>query len=274
MGRSSTSDASRVAAAPSGRLTGRERRNLIAAEIARHGHASCAGLARRLGVSEMTIRRDLDTLERTGVVKRAHGGAVAAHSAEFDLVEPDVDDRSRINAAEKRRIGQFAARLCRAEQFIALDIGTTTLSLAHALMGRNVRFFTSSLRIAAVLGAAGETVMTPGGAVAGSEPSLVGALTRRQIEAFRFDIVFLGISGVSPPGLYDYSLEDSEIKRALIEQAGRVVALADHSKFDRISVSKVCDLASVDEIVTDAAPAGALAAALRSANVTVSVAAT
>ena len=80
MSTSSTSDASKAAAAPPGRLTGRERRDLIAAEIARHGHASCAGLARRLGVSKMTSQRDLDTLERASVVREAHGGAVGAQA--------------------------------------------------------------------------------------------------------------------------------------------------------------------------------------------------
>jgi len=254
------------------RTIGVSRRDLIALEVARHGYVSGSGLAQRLGVSEMTIRRDLLKLEQEGKLRRARGGAVGPMSGTIDTVEPDIDDRCRMNAAQKQRIGRHAARLCLPEHFVAVDIGSTTLCLAHALIGRDVRFFTCSLKIATVLTAAGETVVIPGGSVRGSEPSLVGALTRRQIESFRFDTAFIGVSGASASGLFDYSLEDSEIKRALIENSSRVVALVDQSKFDRSAVAKVCDLGEFDILVTDAAPKGALADALSAAGVTISIA--
>ena len=254
------------------RASATARRARIVLEVAQHGYVSSSGLAERLGVSEMTIRRDLSKLEQKHKLRRARGGAISLTAGTIDTVEPDFDDRSRINAPEKQRIAHHAAQFCLPGQFVAIDIGSSTLCLAQALTGRDVRFFTCSLKIATVLTAAGETVVIPGGTVQGSEPSLVGALTRRQIESYRFDTVFLGVSGASATGLFDYSLEDSEIKRALIEHSSRVIALVDHSKFDRSSVAKVCELGDIDILVSDATPTGTLAGALASANVSVAIA--
>lgn len=255
-----------------GRAGGAARRDLIALEVAQHGYVSSSGLSERLGVSEMTIRRDLLKLEQKGKLRRARGGAVGPMAGTIDTVEPDLDDRCRINVLEKQRIGRHAAQFCLPGHFVAIDIGSTTLCVAHALIGQNVRFFTCSLKIATILTAAGESVAIPGGTVHGSEPSLVGALTRRQIENYRFDTVFLGVSGAGDAGLFDYSLEDSEIKRALIEHASRVIALVDHTKFGRRSMAKVCDLEAIDILISDAPPQGALADALSAANVAVSIA--
>jgi DeoR family glycerol-3-phosphate regulon repressor len=268
----STVDDAPAPADGTSRGLGRARRDLIALEIAQHGYVSCSGLAERLGVSEMTVRRDFRKMEQEGKLRRAHGGAVGPLAGTIDTVEPDVEDRTRTNAAEKQRIGRHAAQLCLPQHFVAVDIGSTTMCLAHSLIGRDVRFLTCSLKIATVLTAAGESVVIPGGFARGSEPSLVGALTRRQIESFRFDTVFLGVSGADTSGLFDYSLEDSEIKRTLIEQSSRVVALVDRSKFNRAGMAKVCDLAELDILITDAAPQGDLADALSAAGVTVSIA--
>lgn len=248
------------------------RRAHIVREIVRHGFISASSLARALGVSEMTIRRDLDSLEAQGQLRRAYGGAVRTGPVQLDLVEPDVAERARRNRREKARIAARASDLVTPQQFVALDIGSTTLALAQALVGRNVRFLTCSLQIATVLGTAGETVFTPGGKVHGPEPSMVGAMARRQIEAFNFDLVFLAASGISRSGLHDYSLEDTEIKRAMIERASTVVALLDSTKFDRLSVAKIGDLESIDILVTDKAPDPALRTALEQADVTLLVA--
>ena len=248
------------------------RREHIVLEIARHGYVSGSNLARTLGVSEMTIRRDLEHLEALGKLQRSHGGAIARRTLRLDVVEPDVALRSQRNAREKARIAATATTMVAPRQLVALDIGSTTLCLAQALIGRNVRFFTCSLKIATLLAGAGETVLTPGGTVHGTEPSVVGAMARRHIEAFTFDLVFVAVSGISGSGLHDYSLEDSEIKRALIERASHVVALVDSSKFERLSVAKVCDLDAVDALVSDAAPDPPLRAALERAGVSLVIA--
>lgn len=255
------------------RATAASRRDRIALEISKLGYVSGGVLAEMFGVSEMTIRRDLDALAAEGKLRRSHGGAVGLGTGRLDMVEPDMSERIRRNSDEKARIGACAAGMVQPGAFVGLDIGSTALCLAHALIDRNVRFLTCSLKIAALLGQAGETVVTPGGFVRGSEPSLVGGATRRDIEAFHLDVAFIGASGLASTGLFDYSLEDAETKRALIERAATVVALIDSSKFERLSVTRVCALGALDALVCDAPPPARLAEALDRAGVAVTVAA-
>lgn len=256
-------------------MTATERRERMALQLAQSGYAGIADLANLLGVSEMTVRRDLDVLVEKGIVDRAHGGAVVrrgARSARIDTIEPGLDERIRLNADAKAEIGRAAAALIAPGQTIALDIGSTALCLAHALKAMDVRIFTNSLKIAMFLAGGTPRVYTVGGEVCGGEPSVIGAMARRQIEAFRFDWMFLGASGLAEDGLYDYSLEDSEIKRALIERARQTVALIDSSKFDRLSVARIAPLAAIDTLLCDQAPVGELAARLQEAAVEILVA--
>lgn len=257
------------------RMTAADRQERIALLLAQSGYAAIADLADHLGVSEMTVRRDLDVLAQKGLAERAHGGALAqsgSRRSRIDTIEPGIDERIRLNSDAKAEIGRRAARLIAPGQTVAVDIGSTALCLAHAIKAIDVRVFTTSLKIALFLSSGGPRVYTVGGEVCGSEPSVVGAMARRQIEAFRFDWMFLGASGIAEDGLYDYSLEDSEIKRALIERARRTVALIDSSKFDRLSVARVASLAAIDILVSDRAPTGELAARLHDAGVEVMVA--
>lgn len=257
------------------RMTAVDRRERIALLLAQSGYAAIADLAEHLGVSEMTVRRDLDVLAEKGIVERAYGGAVARsgdRAARIDTIEPGIDERIRLNSDAKAEIGRVAAGLITPGQTIAVDIGSTALCLAHAIKGEDVRVFTSSLKIALFLSSGTPRVYSVGGEICGSEPSVVGAMARRQIESFRFDWMFLGASGLAEDGLYDYSLEDTEIKRALIERARRTVALIDSSKFDRLSVARVAALSAIDILITDRSPAGELAARLQDAGVEIMVA--
>lgn len=257
------------------KMTAAERRERIALLLAQSGYAAIADLAGHLGVSDMTVRRDLDVLAQDGVVERAHGGAVVPtgnRAARIDTIEPGIDERIRLNSDAKAEIGRAAAGLIVPGQTVAIDIGSTALCLAHAIKGLDVRVFTTSLKIGMFLSSGTPRVYTVGGEICGSEPSIVGAMARRQIESFRFDWMFLGASGLAADGLYDYSLEDSEIKRALIERARRTVALIDSSKFDRLSAARVAPLAAVDILISDRAPDGNLAARLQDAGVEILVA--
>lgn len=257
------------------RMTAADRRERIALVLAQSGYAAIADLAGYLGVSEMTVRRDLDTLAQKGLVERAYGGAVARSgdpAARIDTIEPGLDERIRLNSDAKAEIGRTAAGLIAAGQTVALDIGSTALCLAHAIKGMNVRIFTTSLKIALFLSSGTPRVYTVGGEIHGSEPSIVGAMARRQIESFRFDWMFLGASGLAEDGFYDYSIEDTEIKRALMERARSTVALIDSSKFNRLSTARVAVLSSVDVLISDRAPTGDLAARLQDAGVEVKVA--
>lgn len=252
-----------------------ERRQRMALLLAQSGYAGISDLARRLGVSGMTVRRDLDILVDEGLVERAFGGAVlrpGGRSERFDTVEPGVDARLRLNADAKAEIGRAAASMISPGQTIALDIGSTALCLAHALKGMDVKIFTHSLRIATFLAGGRARVYTVAGEVCGTEPSIIGAMARRQIEAFRFDWFFIGASGLAEDGLHDYSLEDSEIKRALMERARNCVALIDSSKFGRLSVTRVAPLSAIDTVISERVPEGELASRLEDAPVEVRIA--
>ena len=246
-----------------------QRQSLILDEVNRLGAARIADLAAALQVSDMTVRRDLWTLEEKGLLARTHGGAVGIGRREvFDAAEPAFSSRRRQNAAAKTAIARAAARLIGVRESIGVDVGTSTLALAEEIAGRlDITVFTGNLYAAAVLGRRGCPVHVLGGLVRGPELSVVGSNPIRQLRQFCIGKLFLGVSGLIAEGLFDYSPEDTEIKRVFIEQADQVIVLCDSSKFDHRSVAKVCELAAVATLVTDARPPAHLAAALARAKV-------
>lgn len=242
---------------PESKMLATQRHRLIVERIRERGFATVPELAVECSVSEMTMRRDLDQLAERALISRTHGGAALIEGAGalmVDLVEPAFWARTEVNRAEKAAIGRMAASLIDDGQTVALDIGSTALELAHAVAGRAINVYTCSLKIATYLNCHTPNVYVPTGKIVGSEPSIVGAQTVQQIAQLNFDIVFIGVSGCSEGGFYDYSLEDSEIKRALITCSQKRVVLLDSSKFNRMSVVRVSDLAGVDALVTDAEP--------------------
>jgi len=258
-----------------GGSNGLQRRERLCALVARRGFASVAELARAFGVSEMTIRRDLDRLAAAGLVVRAHGGAVARERAGVALAldEPSFRARLRRAAAAKLAIARRALELVPPGCTLGLDVGTTTFELARALAPRDdVRVFTNSLQAASVLGQGRVEVYLPGGRIRPRELSLVGSIAARELSRYWLDLAFLGAAGVTADGFFDYSLEDTEIKQVYLARARRVVFLCDSTKFARMSVVKVCALEQVHTLVTEASPPPPLAAALARAGVEVVVA--
>ena len=259
-----------------GRLIGRVRKDRIAQLIRERGFMSSAALSELFGVSEMTVRRDLAELEMRGMVQRTHGGAVteAAHAPPEDAPEePVFDERAKRNAEAKARIARAAALLVHPQQAVALDVGTTTYALAQILVrDRRLQLFTSNLCIAALSGPGCSDVYALGGRVRPSEKSLVGPVAIEQLRKLWFDVAFLGVSSVSPAGIFDYSIEEIALKRIYAERATRRVVLADSSKFGARALAEIGGFALFDTLVTDAPPPAPLAAALGAASVEVIVA--
>jgi DeoR family glycerol-3-phosphate regulon repressor len=252
-----------------------ERRSRLSAALREAGYLSIGDLARLVDVSEMTVRRDLDHLATTGPIERTHGGAVykgAGQPMGFDRDEPALEERIRKNAEAKWAIARAAHAMVAPGKTLALDIGSTALCLADRLRDEEVRIFTYSLRIAEHLARHRARTYLPGGELRGSEPSLVGPIAREQLHRFRFDFFFLGASGISPQGFFDYSLDDSEIKQTLLARSAHRVALLDSSKFDRLSNMRIGDLSIVDTLVTDQPPPAALEASLAEAGVSLCLA--
>jgi DeoR family glycerol-3-phosphate regulon repressor len=191
----------------------------------------------------------------------------------FDSAEPAFSSRRRRNATSKAAIARAAARLIGDRESIGIDVGTSTLALAEEIVDRrNIAVFTNNLYAAAVLGRSHCPVQVLGGAVRGPELSVVGSLPLQQIRQYYLTKLFLGVSGAIVEGFFDYSPEDTEIKRAFMAQSEEVIVLCDASKFDHRSVVKVCELGEVATLVTDAPPPDHLATALARAGTKVVIA--
>jgi DeoR/GlpR family transcriptional regulator of sugar metabolism len=247
------------------------------AEIVRDRRfVSVPSIADELQVSEMTIRRDLSELEQKGRVVRTHGGAVAPENPAdpvLDRDEPAFDSRLAHNRAVKERIAAAAFDLVASSKTLALDVGTTTYLLAARLVARtNLMIFTNSLRIAALLNTGSNEVHVPGGRVRKDEMSVHGPDAVAQFEKLWFDIAFIGVSGATRDGLFDYSADDSELKRVYLRRSERTVVLCDSQKFHRMSLVRVAGLSEIDVLVTDSKPPPDIMDALAAAQVEVWIA--
>lgn len=257
------------------RMRAPQRQDLIMTAIRQTGFVTIPEMAESCRVSEMTLRRDLDQLAGRKLVTRIHGGAVVPDDSDgprVDLVEPSVDTRAGRSHEAKQMIARRAHGMVVPGQTIALDIGTTTFELARLLRDVRLRVFTNSLKIAGLLSESRPSVYIPGGQVSGSEPSIIGARAIEYLNSFFFDIVFIGVSGLSAEGYFDYSLEDTEIKKTLISRARQKVVLLDSTKFDRMSVALVARMNEIDSLITDAPPPQKLSQALEAAGVRVELA--
>ncbi len=228
-----------------------ERRKRILELIETQGRVTVPDLCRMFQVSEMTIRRDLREMDRDGLLRRVHGGAVSGRGRGF---EPPLLTRSMSRKEQKQRIGRKAAEMIFEGDTIALDVGTTTLEIARALNSRhNLTIVTASLPIANELaGRADIRLILAGGIVRPGELSMIGHIAEQSFRDFFFDKVFLGVGGISlEAGLTEYNLEDAQVKKAMIRGAQQVIVVSDSSKFGRTAFAFVSPLSEVDIIITD-----------------------
>ncbi len=221
--------------------------------IRENERATVAELSELFGVSQSTIRRDLQELAEQGVIQRAHGGAILAERA---APEPPIIHRMAEQVEEKRRIGEAAARLVEDGDTIFIGSGTTTLEMARRLSGKkNLTVITNALNVANCLADHPEiTVVITGGLLRHSELSMIGHLTEQALTNVRADKVFIGMRAVSlQDGLTSEYLPEITTDQAIIEFASEVILLVDHTKFGKVSTALVAPVTSVDKIVTDSA---------------------
>jgi len=241
-------------------LLAEQRRALILDEVRRRGGVRVNELTRKLGVSDMTVRRDLDALARQGVVEKVHGGAVPV--VEASTHEPGFEAKSGLELTAKEDIARAAAELVAPGSAIALSGGTTTYALAHQLLDvPDLTVVTNSVRVADVFHSAqrssgqrqgAATVVLTGGVRTPSD-SLVGPVADQAIAALHFDVLFLGVHGISvEAGLSTPNLAEAETNRRLVQSARRVVVVADHTKWGTVGLSSFAALEQVDTLVTDA----------------------
>jgi DeoR/GlpR family transcriptional regulator of sugar metabolism len=252
------------------------RRRVIGTMVADRGVLTVSELAACFGVSSMTIRRDLEHLQRSGTIERAHGGALRPTSLPAPPIEPSFLARRTENATAKARIAEAAAALIEVGEVVALDVGSSVVALAEVLRTRvDLGVVTHNLHVVATLAWAetGPSLYVLGGHCRRNEGSLCGPQADAELAQLWLDTAFIGVAGLSPEGLFDYAPEEAEIKVRYRSRARRVVVLCDASKLGRRSLVRVAGLDAVDILVTDVMPSGPLATALAEAGVRVVVAA-
>lgn len=225
-----------------------ERQQFLLDQLRSTGRITTADAAAALETSGETVRKDLIELERRGLLRRVHGGALHVEPMTF---EPDVEHRHE-NVDEKARIATAALELVPHAGGVVLDAGTTVHLLAGMFPNRHLTVFTNALMTAAeVATREAVAVSTFGGRVRPVTRAQVGARTVATIQQMHFDIAFVGTNAISRKrGLSTPDPEEAEVKRAMIEASERVVLLVDHTKFAQRSLARYADLTDVDVIVT------------------------
>lgn len=228
-----------------------ERQQRILEQARKDGRVDVAKLAEYLDVTPETVRRDLTVLERHGLVRRVHGGAIPVERLGF---EPDVTTRSERLVAEKDRIAKAALDEIPSEGAIIIDAGTTTARLAENLpTDRELTVVTNSLQIGtSVSSRRNVTTYLVGGRVRGRTMATTGEWALRALDDLYVDVAFLGTNGLDVErGLTTPDQGEAAVKRAFVNCARRTVVVADHSKVGQVHFAHVAALADIEKIVTD-----------------------
>lgn len=244
------------------------RQRQIHEQIAQSGEVRISELSERHGVTEMTIRRDLEKLEESGSVRRTFGGAIYVYR------DVALQDRTGMHTDEKVRIGRHAASLIAPGESVFLDGGTTTLQIARALKsGQQITVVTNALNIASELASKQIPTIMTGGMLLESTHSLVGPIAAQSLSGMAFDRAFLGATGLSEAhGFSNSNLYEAEIKRIAVRQAKETTVVLDRTKFGARVLVSFAGLEDVKRIVTDHPPGGELARACAEAGVRIEAA--
>ena len=230
-----------------------ERQQAIAATVMSQGRASVADLAQAYDVTTETVRRDLAVLDRAGLLRRVHGGAVPVRA--LHLVEPSVDERESTRAGHKHAIALAAAEFIpQSGATVLFDAGTTTARVAALLPpDRELLIVTNSVPIAARLASlTSVSLQLLGGQVRGLTQATVGERAVGMLESLRVDIAFIGTNGISVRhGLSTPDPGEAAVKRAMVACANFVVVVADSSKIGREEFVSFAPIDRVDVLVTD-----------------------
>ena len=234
-------------------MLARQRQERILDEVQLSGGARVSDLVELLGVSDMTIRRDIAALARKGLVARVHGGATAVSGRSAD--EPGFAVKSALQTLEKASIATSAAALVQPGDSVAISAGTTTYAVALELRQvPNLTVVTNSVPVAELLHASGRDdllVILTGGVRTPSD-ALVGPVAVAALRSLHVDWLFLGVHGVDErAGFTTPNLVEAETDRALIASARQVVVTADSSKWGVVGLSSIARLEEVDVLVTD-----------------------
>ncbi|TVQ02729.1 MAG: DeoR/GlpR transcriptional regulator [Balneolaceae bacterium] len=228
-----------------------ERRDSIIQLIQKNGKVRVDDLSEQFDVSSVTIRNDLDFLEKKGICHRTHGGALIRKNVYED---PTLEEKQKRSKKEKERIGGKALEYINSGDSILLDSGTTTLEIAFRLNSKkNLTVMTNALNIALKLLSFDDiNIMLTGGTLRKESYSLVGPEAEASIKNYYFDKLFLGVDGLDIElGLTTPNPLEAQLNRIMVARAQQVIAVSDSSKFGRRSFSQICSIDAINTLITD-----------------------
>lgn len=227
------------------------RHQAILNKLQEEAYVNVLELGKALDVSAVTIRKDLKLLEEKGLLFRSHGGA-SLHNPYIN--ERPVNEKEHIQAEEKARIGQAAAKLIVRDDAIIIASGTTVLALAHSIKPiAKLTAITASLSVALELNKHPDIeVLQLGGILRKSSFSIAGSYGETMLENFSCSKLFLGIDGIDLEfGLTTTNLMEAQLNQKMIRAAQKTIVLADSSKFGKRGFGKICSLDDLDQIITN-----------------------
>lgn len=257
------------------------RRERLAALVEQRGFLRVTDASEILGVSEVTVRGDLTALELSGSVVRVHGGAMSPGQlpGHTTAPEPTFEQALSLEAESKRAIGEAAAALVVSGQSVILDVGSTALAVAEALVRRtelvDVAVITNGLSIALALEAAMPrfTVVVTGGTLRPMQHSLVNPSASEFLESIHADIAFIGCNGIDPErGITNINFPEAEVKRRMLQSSARHILVADGSKLGQTHLGVIGPVADFELLVTGGLVDANVAGRLRHAGLGIVVA--
>jgi DeoR family transcriptional regulator of aga operon len=229
------------------------RRKKILERVQDTGEVLIAALSKEFEVSEVTIRNDLEYLEKKNLLIRARGGAI--HSENHVGIDQRLAEKNKLHTREKAAIGKKAASLIREGETIIIDSGSTTAEVAKNLGHiRHLNVITNALNIAnQLVSHSNINVIIPGGYLRPNSMSLVGPLAENNLHSFYVDKLFLSTDGFdTEQGIYTPNIDEAHLNAIMISIAKDVILVTDSSKFKRKSLAFICRIDKINTVVTDA----------------------
>lgn len=213
--------------------------------------ARVSELSKMFSVTEETIRRDLEKLEKKGKLLRSHGGAVVVQSS--DKIETSFSEREVTNVLEKSLIAEEAIKLIKENNKIILDASSTAWYMAKKIPNIPLTVMTNSIKVAMELNEKSNiTVISTGGTLLSKSLSFVGSLAESSFDLYHFDKAFISCSGMDiKKGLTESNEQQARIKEQIIKNVDVVNLMIDHTKLHKISFAKICDMSEIDYLITD-----------------------
>ncbi|MEA1969320.1 MAG: DeoR family transcriptional regulator [Thermodesulfobacteriota bacterium] len=230
-----------------------KRQNKIVERVQILGYVSIEDLSREFKVTPQTIRRDINTLSKNGLIKRFHGGAGLATSVE----NIGYSARQLLCLEEKRVIAKMVAERIPSKASVVINIGTTTEEIARELVTKDgLRVITNNLNVAVILSKNPHIeIFMAGGVVRNRDGGITGHAALDYISQFRADFCIVGISGIDENGyLFDFDYQEVMVARAIIAGSAKVCLVADNTKFGRNAMVRLGHVSDIDEFFTDKKP--------------------